>query len=177
MGPGQDRTRDPCICSQTRICRVYALQFERCSKSATRGALMLDPLYIFKQCLNSYVISYNFILTSSFFLQLAQDFPNNKTNHNHKDDETHENNDNNHHRAETSFFFCGIFSLEQEETTNKIILTLNAPTATKVVCFSHLLKCLRSLYGKQTVWTQIRLLLWEQSVLGPHCLLLYLIRQ
>ena len=30
------------------------------------------------------------------------------------------------------------------------ILTLNAPIATKVVCFSHLLKCLRSLYGKQS---------------------------
>ena len=29
------------------------------------------------------------------------------------------------------------------------ILTLNAPIATKVVCFSLLLKCLRSLYGKQ----------------------------
>ena len=29
------------------------------------------------------------------------------------------------------------------------ILTLNAPIATKVVCFSRLLKCLRSLYGKQ----------------------------
>ena len=28
------------------------------------------------------------------------------------------------------------------------ILTLNAPIATKVVCFSRLLKCLRSLYGK-----------------------------
>ena len=28
-------------------------------------------------------------------------------------------------------------------------LTLNAPTTTKVVCFSGLLKCLRSLYGKQ----------------------------
>ena len=28
-------------------------------------------------------------------------------------------------------------------------LTLNAPIATKVVCFSHLLKCLRSLCGKQ----------------------------
>ena len=27
-------------------------------------------------------------------------------------------------------------------------LTLNAPIATKVVCFSCLLKCLRSLYGK-----------------------------
>ena len=30
-----------------------------------------------------------------------------------------------------------------------INLTLNAPIATKVVCFSRLLKCLRSLYGKQ----------------------------
>ena len=29
------------------------------------------------------------------------------------------------------------------------ILTLNAPMATKGVCFSHLLKCLRSIYGKQ----------------------------
>ena len=28
-------------------------------------------------------------------------------------------------------------------------LTLNSPIATKVVCFSRLLKCLRSLYGKQ----------------------------
>ena len=28
-------------------------------------------------------------------------------------------------------------------------LTLNEPIATKVVCFSCLLKCLRSLYGKQ----------------------------
>ena len=28
-------------------------------------------------------------------------------------------------------------------------LSLNAPIATKVVCFSRLLKCLRSLYGKQ----------------------------
>ena len=28
-------------------------------------------------------------------------------------------------------------------------LTLNAPITTKVVCFSRLVKCLRSLYGKQ----------------------------
>ena len=39
-----------------------------------------------------------------------------------------------------------------------ITLTLNAPITTKVVCFSRLLKCLRSLYGK--LWTQIRLLLY-----------------
>ena len=30
----------------------------------------------------------------------------------------------------------------------KGMLTLNAPIATKVVCFSRLLKCLRCLYGK-----------------------------
>ena len=30
-----------------------------------------------------------------------------------------------------------------------LLLTLNAPIATKVVCFSRLLKCLRILYGKQ----------------------------
>ena len=29
------------------------------------------------------------------------------------------------------------------------LLTLNAPIATKVVCFSRLLKCLRSIYDKQ----------------------------
>ena len=38
----------------------------------------------------------------------------------------------------------------QRFTTDKnSILTLNAPIATKVVCCSCLLKCLRSLYGKQ----------------------------
>ena len=31
------------------------------------------------------------------------------------------------------------------------ILTLKAAIATKVVCFSCLLKCLRSLYGKQYI--------------------------
>ena len=30
-----------------------------------------------------------------------------------------------------------------------LLLTLNSPIATKVVCFSHLLKGFRSLYGKQ----------------------------
>ena len=33
--------------------------------------------------------------------------------------------------------------------SRRFTLTLNAPIATKVVCFSRLLKCLRSLYGKQ----------------------------
>ena len=32
---------------------------------------------------------------------------------------------------------------------NVLILTLKAPITTKVVCFSRLLNCLRSLYGKQ----------------------------
>ena len=44
------------------------------------------------------------------------------------------------------------------------LLTPKAPIATKVVCFSRLLKCLRSLYDKQS----------EQSDLGAPCLLLYL---
>ena len=34
-------------------------------------------------------------------------------------------------------------------------LTLNVPIATKVVCFSRLLKCLRSLYGKSVGPEQI----------------------
>ena len=37
----------------------------------------------------------------------------------------------------------------QQVSTCLTHLTLNAPIATKVVCFSRLLKCLRSLYGKQ----------------------------
>ena len=41
------------------------------------------------------------------------------------------------------------FVLSRLCTTICIVLTLNAPVATKVVCFSRLLKCLRSLYGKK----------------------------
>ena len=40
-----------------------------------------------------------------------------------------------------------LFRHLQEQAQNP--LTLNAPIATKVICFSCLLKCLRSLYGKQ----------------------------
>ena len=36
-----------------------------------------------------------------------------------------------------------------EAVGDEKVLTLNAPIAIKVVCFSRLLKCLRSLYGKQ----------------------------
>ena len=36
------------------------------------------------------------------------------------------------------------------KASNHIRLTLNALIATKVVCFSRLVKCLRSLYGKQS---------------------------
>ena len=47
----------------------------------------------------------------------------------------------------TILIFCiTIWNVKNWQIT---ILTLNAPIATKVVCFSHLLKCLRSLYGKQ----------------------------
>ena len=35
------------------------------------------------------------------------------------------------------------------EVEDDTLLTLNAPIATKVVCFSRLLKCLKGLYGKQ----------------------------
>ena len=42
------------------------------------------------------------------------------------------------------------FSSESEETEEgERKLILNAPITKKVVCFSSLLKCLRSLYGKQ----------------------------
>ena len=58
---------------------------------------------------------------------------------------------------------------------NVVRLTFNAPISTKVVCFSRLLKCLRSLYGKQCGIDQTAPK--EQSVLGPHCLLLFSIHQ
>ena len=56
------------------------------------------------------------------------------------------------------------------DETELHILTLKAPIATKVVCLSCLLKCLRNLYDKQCGPR----LDWEQSDLGPSCLLLYL---
>ena len=39
--------------------------------------------------------------------------------------------------------------LTHYENISTMTLTLNAPIATKVVCFSRLLKCFRSPYGKQ----------------------------
>ena len=42
-----------------------------------------------------------------------------------------------------------IIILMKMKNTTQQPLTLNAPIATKAVCFSRLLKCLRSLYGKQ----------------------------
>ena len=58
------------------------------------------------------------------------------------------------------------------------ILTLKAPRKTaseNVVCLCRLLNILANFSKlffayRQTVWTQIRLLLKEQSDLGPHCL-------
>ena len=44
--------------------------------------------------------------------------------------------------------FCRV-EFNVNVTDHKIMLTLNVPIAIKVVCFSRLLKCLRSLYGKQ----------------------------
>ena len=58
------------------------------------------------------------------------------------------------------------------------LLTLRAPRKTvseNVICLCHLLHLLANFSNlhfayRQTVWTQIRLLLKEQSDLGPHCL-------
>ena len=41
------------------------------------------------------------------------------------------------------------YVVDKADTNVAARLTLNAPIVTKVVCFSRLLKCLRSLYGKQ----------------------------
>ena len=58
------------------------------------------------------------------------------------------------------------------------LLTLKAPrkpASENVVCLCRLLNILANFSNlffayQQTVWTQIRLLLKEQSDLGPHCL-------
>ena len=52
-----------------------------------------------------------------------------------------------------------------------MLLTLSAPIATTVVCFSRLLKCLRTSLANSVDPDQ------TAPVLGPRCLLLYLIRQ
>ena len=43
-----------------------------------------------------------------------------------------------------------VFSYGYVRVIDMVSLTLNAPIATKVICFSRLLKCLRSLYCKQS---------------------------
>ena len=61
---------------------------------------------------------------------------------------------------------------------NKVMLTLKAPrkpASENVICLCRLLHLLANFSNlhfayRQTVWTQIRLLLTEQSDLGPHCL-------
>ena len=65
---------------------------------------------------------------------------------------------------------CTISASNVPTIGQNVSLTLNPPIATKVVCFSHLLKWLRSLYDKQCGPRSE-----EQSVLqGPRCFLLYL---
>ena len=52
-----------------------------------------------------------------------------------------------------------------------MLLTVSAPIATTVVCFSRLLKCLRTFLANSVDPDH------TAPVLGPRCLLLYLIRQ
>ena len=47
-------------------------------------------------------------------------------------------------------------------------LTLNAPITSKVVCFSRLLKCLRSFYGKQCGYTLFASILNLSVMLGIY---------
>ena len=49
-----------------------------------------------------------------------------------------------------------------------LIITLNVPIATKVVCFSRLLKCLGSLYGKQLDPDQTASILNSSVMLGNY---------
>ena len=51
-----------------------------------------------------------------------------------------------HLSSPISILNCPTFNKKQPQG-KRGFLTLTAPIATKVVCFSHLLKCLKSLYG------------------------------
>ena len=74
------------------------------------------------------------------------------------------------------------YSLLSEAMKNILTLkTLRKPASENVVCFCCLLKFSCKLFKpifayRQTVWTQIRLLLEEQSDLGPHCLQKWLLK-
>ena len=61
--------------------------------------------------------------------------------------------------------------VRKKKSFSCILLTLNAPIATTVVCFSRLLKCLRTSLANSVDPDQ------TAPVLGPRCLLLYLIRK
>ena len=52
-------------------------------------------------------------------------------------------------RAKSWLYLCLVLVQPRKHPNLAGILTLKAPIATKVVCFSLLLKCLRSLYDKQ----------------------------
>ena len=77
----------------------------------------------------------------------------------------------------------GIFS-NLRIVTRYFLLTLKTPrksASENVVCLCRLLHLLANFSNlhfayKQTVWTQIRLLLKEQSDLGPHCLQKWLLK-
>ena len=77
--------------------------------------------------------------------------------------------------AVLSVFPINMHILTQENTgycctcpTCTCIITLKAPITTKFVCFSRLLKCLRSLFGKQcgprSDWSYRSSLFWVQTV-------------
>ena len=53
------------------------------------------------------------------------------------------------HSSRVCDISCFALMCEDSLSSPVLELTLNAPIATKVICFSHLLKCLRSLYCKQ----------------------------
>ena len=74
--------------------------------------------------------------------------------------------------------FVSVYSNNKQSfiKQNRLILkTPRKPASKNVVCLCRLLNILAKLFKpifayRQTVWTLIRLLLEEQSDLGPHCL-------
>ena len=78
------------------------------------------------------------------------------------------------HTLYLSGFNEHVFKLSRTSSKGNLILTLNAPIATKLVCFSHCWNVEEASMANSVDSDQTAP---EQSVLGPRCLLLYLICQ
>ena len=141
MGLGQNQTRLPCICSQTHSGHIKLVKtdgYENIYNFMLKNCFYLNlyfsldwPMYEYsfhKSMLPYEILHIRFIM----IVELIQGY----------------SYVNSFLSSESNITFL-LFLHEITGTIDPQKLTLNAPIATKVVCFSRLLKCLRSLNGRQ----------------------------